>query len=76
VDDGVRRCALLVDDLLSKQQVVAKALGEGLRIQGITGGAILGDGSVGLILDTAEILALARQGQASGSPPPTTRLAA
>ncbi len=61
VDDGKRRCALLVDELLGKQQVVAKSLGEGMKIQGITGGAILGDGRVGLILDPSEIVALARQ---------------
>lgn len=61
VDDGKRRCALLVDELLGKQQVVAKSLGEGLKAPGITGGAILGDGRVGLILDPSEIVALARQ---------------
>jgi two-component system chemotaxis sensor kinase CheA len=41
-----------VDDLLGKQEVVIKNLGEGLgKIPGIAGGAILGDGRVGLILD-------------------------
>jgi len=62
VGDGNRRCALLVDELLGQQQVVAKSLGRGLgKIQGISGGAILGDGRVGLILDTMEIVSLARQ---------------
>jgi len=62
VGDGNRRCALLVDELLGQQQVVAKSLGRGLgKIQGISGGAILGDGKVGLILDTMEIVSLARQ---------------
>ena len=43
---------LLVDEVLGKQEVVIKSLGEGLRsIPGITGGAILGDGKIGLILD-------------------------
>lgn len=43
---------LLVDDLVGKQEVVIKSLGEGLKnIAGIAGGAILGDGRVGLILD-------------------------
>jgi len=61
VDDGERRCALLVDMLLGKQQVVAKSLGAGIsRCPGITGGAILGDGRVGLILDTSELVAQAR----------------
>jgi two-component system, chemotaxis family, sensor kinase CheA len=55
------RCALLVDELLGQQQVVAKSLGNGIgKIQGISGGAILGDGRVGLILDTAELISLAR----------------
>ena len=62
VVDGDRRCALLVDELLGQQQVVAKSLSNGLgKIQGVSGGAILGDGRVGLILDTAEIAALARR---------------
>ncbi len=63
VGDGERRCTLLVDELLGQQQVVAKSLGEGLgKIKGISGGAILGDGKVGLILDPSEIAVLARQG--------------
>jgi two-component system chemotaxis sensor kinase CheA len=60
--DGNRRCALLVDELLGQQQVVAKALGAGIGyVLGVSGGAILGDGRVGLILDPSEIIALARQ---------------
>lgn len=66
LDDGDRRCALLVDELLGQQHVVAKTLGEGVgNIPGISGGAILGDGRVGLILDPAEITAIARQSPAS-----------
>jgi len=43
---------LMVDDVLGKQEVVIKSLGESLRnIPGVAGGAILGDGRVGLILD-------------------------
>jgi len=43
---------LMVDDLIGKQEVVIKSLGEGLGIvPGVAGGAILGDGRVGLILD-------------------------
>src|SRR5450755_488008 len=43
---------LLVDQVLGKQEVVIKSLGETLKnIPGIAGGAILGDGRVGLILD-------------------------
>jgi two-component system chemotaxis sensor kinase CheA len=61
VGDGERRAALLVDELLGQQQVVAKALGVG-AVPGVSGGAILGDGRVGLILDVREVVALARQG--------------
>ncbi len=61
VGDGQRRTALLVDDLLGQQQVVAKALGDGLgKVAGVSGGAILGDGRVGLILDVNETVALAQ----------------
>ena len=49
--DGKTFC-LLVDELIGKQEVVIKSLGERLKnIEGIAGGAILGDGRVGLILD-------------------------
>ena len=62
VGDGDRRCALLVDELLGQHQVVVKSLGRGLgQVQGISGGAILGDGCVGLILDAPELAGLARQ---------------
>ena len=53
---GDRRCALLVDELLGQQQVVAKPLGAGMKgRRGIAGGAILGDGRVGLILDVPDL---------------------
>ncbi|MCZ2155047.1 MAG: chemotaxis protein CheA [Bryobacterales bacterium] len=43
---------LMVDELIGKQEVVIKSLGEALgAIRGVAGGAILGDGRVGLILD-------------------------
>jgi len=67
VGDGEQRCALLVDELVGQQQVVAKSLGDGIgKIQGISGGAILGDGHVGLILDPQGIAGLARQGSGPG----------
>ncbi|HYD50999.1 MAG TPA: chemotaxis protein CheA [Gemmatimonadaceae bacterium] len=65
VGDGAHQVALLVDELLSQQQVVAKSLGDGIgRIRGLAGGAILGDGRVGLILDVPEVVAIARHGVA------------
>ena len=67
VGDGrQRRSALLVDELLGQQQVVAKSLGDGIgSVAGIAGGAILGDGRVGLILDVGDIVALAQSGETS-----------
>jgi two-component system chemotaxis sensor kinase CheA len=60
IRDDQRRCGLLVDELLGQQQVVIKALGETLgTIRGISGGAILGDGNVSLILDVPDLLDLA-----------------
>lgn len=57
VEDEGRQCGILVDDLLNQQQVVIKSLGEQFKdIQGISGGAILSDGRVGLILDVAGIM--------------------
>ena len=61
IGDGDHRVALLVDQLLGQQQVVAKALGDGMgEIPGISGGAILSDGRVGLIIDVARLTSLAR----------------
>jgi two-component system chemotaxis sensor kinase CheA len=43
---------LLVDEIIGKAEVVIKSLGAGLKhIKGVSGGAILGDGRIGLILD-------------------------
>lgn len=59
--DGAK-CCLLVDDLLGQQQVVIKSLGEGLgKIRGVSGGAIMGDGHVCLILDVPGLVELARK---------------
>jgi two-component system chemotaxis sensor kinase CheA len=57
--DGEQRC-LLLDELLGKEEVVIKSLGEGMKeIKGIAGGAIMGDGKVGLILDISGIFEIA-----------------
>jgi len=58
--DGEKR-ALLIDELLGKEEVVIKSLGESLKdTKGIAGGAIMGDGRVGLILDIPGIIELAK----------------
>ena len=50
-----QRC-LLVDRLVGRQEVVIKTLGESLKnVRVVAGGAIMGDGRVGLILDVEGI---------------------
>ncbi len=62
VTDGERMSALLVDSLLGKQQAVTKSLGAGIgNVPGVSGGAILGDGRVGLILDPNSLVGYARE---------------
>lgn len=61
VQDNDRRACFLVDELLGQEQVVIKTLGEGIgQLKGISGGAVLGDGNVSLILDVPGIIDLAR----------------
>jgi len=57
-----RRYALLVDDLVGQQQVVVKNLETNYRkVPGISAATILGDGSVALILDIADLHRLDRR---------------
>jgi len=52
VENEGHRKGLMVDDLIGKQEVVIKNLGEGLKkVKGVAGATIMGDGRVGLILD-------------------------
>jgi two-component system chemotaxis sensor kinase CheA len=51
-ESGGHMFCLLVDDLIGKQEVVIKSLGQSFKdVIGVAGCAILGDGRVGLILD-------------------------
>jgi two-component system chemotaxis sensor kinase CheA len=57
--DGKYLC-LLMDELLGKEEVVIKSMGEIMKdVPGIAGGAIMSDGRVGLILDMAGIWQMA-----------------
>lgn len=59
VGEGNKKCCLQVDDLQGQQQVVIKSL-KGLgKIRGISGGAIMGDGQISLILDVPGLIELA-----------------
>jgi two-component system chemotaxis sensor kinase CheA len=52
VEGGRKNFCVQVDQLIGKQEVVIKSLGETFsNVTGVAGGSILGDGRVGLILD-------------------------
>jgi two-component system chemotaxis sensor kinase CheA len=60
IEASGRLCALLVDEMVSKQEVVIKNLGGFMQAlsgeAGVVGGAILGDGNIALILDPTTLL--------------------
>jgi two-component system chemotaxis sensor kinase CheA len=59
IEDDGRYVAMLVDQLVGKQEVVIKSLGPAFAgIRGVAGGAILGDGRIGLILDAGGLMGL------------------
>ena len=57
VEHSGKVSALLVDEMVSKQEVVIKNLGAFMQnLPGVSGGAILGDGNIALILDPSTLL--------------------
>ena len=77
VVEGVgRRIGLLVDEVVTQQQVVIKTLGEALpRTRFLSGAAILSDGRVGLILNVEEIARLVQRARDSfHQHPPAARV--
>jgi two-component system chemotaxis sensor kinase CheA len=57
LENGKRRACVFVDEILGQQQVVIKSLGDSHPpIRGVSGGAILGDGRVALIVDVGGLL--------------------
>jgi len=53
-EDG--KYALLIDDLVGRQQVVIKTLGKALaKLRGVSGGAIMGNGDIALILNIEDL---------------------
>ena len=59
IEDEDDHVAVIVDELVGKQEVVIKSLGDAFStVRGVAGGAILGDGRVGLILDAHGIVAM------------------
>ncbi len=62
VEDDGKKVGILTDKLLGQQQIVIKSLGEKMHgINGISGGAIMPDGRVGLILDVGGLVRLAHE---------------
>jgi two-component system chemotaxis sensor kinase CheA len=56
-----------VDRILGKQEIVLKPLEENFKtIRGISGAAILGDGSVILVADTIEVIHLLKEIENAG----------
>lgn len=51
-----KKYALMVDEVIDQQQLVGKSININSEMGHISGGAILGDGTVGLILDTAALM--------------------
>lgn len=59
VSDGERQAGIAACELVGQQQVVIKPLGEAFRgMAGLAGGAIMPDGTVGLIADVAGLIEL------------------
>ena len=57
IETSGRVCALMIDEMVSKQEVVIKSLGAFMSgLPGVSGGAILGDGNIALILDPGTLL--------------------
>ncbi len=66
VEDAGQRAGIFVDDLLGQQQVVIKSLETNyMKIDGIAGATILGDGTVSLILDVSETVSSHKGGNAN-----------
>ncbi len=62
------RVAVMVDEILGQQQVVIKSMEQNFRkIEGVAGATILGDGTVGFILDVRGLLNISRNGTAQAA---------
>lgn len=56
IENQKGKFALLVDELVGRQQVVIKTLGEFFaKTEGVSGGAVMGNGEVALILNVEEL---------------------
>ena len=63
VGSGEKRGGIVVDRLLGQQEIVIKGMDDYLgELPGISGGTVLGDGKVSLIIDIASLLAKTNEG--------------
>ena len=63
VEDDSTQAGIIIDELIGRQQVVVKSLGESMKgIPGISGGAIMPDGRVGLIIDVGGLIRMVHAG--------------
>ncbi len=62
VEDGDRRVALGMDEMMGQQRIVVKSLGETLgRITGVSGASVFADGQVHMILDVPGLIRIAQE---------------
>lgn len=67
VGSGEKRAGILVDRLIGQQEIVIKGMDDYLgKLPGISGGTVLGDGRVSLILDVASLIEKGRNGTGVG----------
>jgi len=75
VEGDGKHAGLVIDELLAQQQVVIKSLETNFRrVDGLSGATILGDGTVALIVDVAELIKLSHSREAPGKMPLNTHL--
>ncbi len=68
VEDDNQQAGFIIDELIGRQQVVIKSLGDTMKeIPGIAGGAIMPTGRVGLILDVGGLVKHANSDQSPRS---------
>jgi two-component system chemotaxis sensor kinase CheA len=57
IEKGGHKCCLMADSIVEQQNVVLKDLGRPFRqVRSIMGGAILGDGSIGLVINVEGLM--------------------
>ncbi|MBW1739224.1 MAG: chemotaxis protein CheW, partial [Deltaproteobacteria bacterium] len=67
IEDNGNQAGLIIDELIGRQQVVIKTLGETMQnIDGVSGSAIMPNGRVGLILDVGGVVKFATAGNGKG----------